>query len=170
MNAHSNSTRRGNWRYRIIVAFLGLACAVLLVLAADLTWTISSAEHCFRLVVGPSRHARRLYRRLNLCCVTAVSNESNPCSVQECSIDFSFEERLSWWGLIRPRRGFQGFVHLRNGTVETVHFFYREGVNMRVSVTEGPPEADPARPGLALGLSIQAIDPQKGKSLARVRN
>jgi hypothetical protein len=136
----------------------------------ELIWTIRSATGCFRLVENLTPGKSRLSEVLPLLRYSVFVNQSSPCSSERCSIGFHFESRLSWWRLIRPRRGFQGAIEVRNDTVESIRFLYAEDSNMPVSVMEGPKEADPARPGLPVGLSIIVMDSREKESIARLRD
>ena len=166
----SSPAVRRSWRYRVIRVALVLVSAVVLILASDLAWTLLSADRCFRMVETFSPGKTTLPEVQALLHYRPFVDESSPCSSQNCEIGFSFEERLSWWGLIRPRRGFQGFVLVRNGSVQTIHFFYAEDIRMPVSVMEGPKDPDPARQGLPVGLSIGTRDPQWHETVARVKD
>ena len=167
MHVKTRSEGFRNWRSRIIIVVLGLACLIVLALLADLMWTLRSADNCFRSLEAFTPGKTTLSEAQVLLRYQPFVYKSGPCSDQDCTIAFYFEERVSWWGLIRPRRGFQGFVHIRNGTVATLRFSYLEGVNMSVSVTEGLKEFDP---GMLFDLSVISWDPQKHKSIARVKD
>jgi len=167
MHVMTRSEGFRNWRSRIIIAVLGLVCLIVLALLADLMWTLRSADNCFRSLEAFTPGKTTLSEAQVLLRYQPFVYKSGPCSEQDCTIAFYFEERVSWWGLIRPRRGFQGFVHIRNGTVATVHFSYLEGVTMSVSVTEGLKEFNP---GMPFDLSVTTWDARKNKSIARIRD
>lgn len=169
MHAHSSSINAKDWR-RISWAVLGLVCAAVVLFMADGMWTFWSANRCFRMAEGFTPGRTTLSEAQALLRYRPFVDESTPCTVHDCSFGFAFEERVSWWGLIRPRRGFQGHVHVRNGTVETIHFFYAQGESMPISVTVGPTETPPSMPGLATGLSIIAVSPERHRSVARLKN
>lgn len=169
MNAHSNSMHGKDWR-RIKWAVLGLVCAAVVFFIADGMWTLWSANRCFRMADGFTPGRTTLSEARTLLRYRPFVQESTPCTVQDCSFGFAFEERLSRWALISPERGFQGHVHVRNGTVETIHFFYAQGESMPISVTVGPTETPSSTPGLATGLSIIAVSSERHKSVARLKN
>jgi hypothetical protein len=165
MNAISSS----KWVVRLTAALLAVICVTLLLFAAEFIWTLRSAQGCFRLVAGLTPGKSSLTDTKQLLRYAAFAHESVPCTRERCSVDFYFESRLSWWHLIAPRRAFQGNIEIRNDAVETIHFFHMEGASMPLSVTVGPTEAPAATPGLALGLSVVALSPERRKSVASVK-
>lgn len=149
---------------------LGLIGVFVVIVAVDLVWTLLSADRCFRLAETFTPGKTTLAEARSLLQYRLFASESSPCSSEDCSIVFHFEERLSWWGLIRPRRAFQESVHIKNGTIETIHFVYVEDLNMPVSFMEGPKEVDPARPHLPIGLAIGTRDSQRNETVARIKD
>jgi hypothetical protein len=168
MHVHSRTPTRLSRKVRILGAVLAAVLALVLMIGTHSVWTVLSADRCFRDVIGfvpsqtPLREVKSLLR------YRAFAFEQEPCSPQDCSISFSFEDWLSWWGLLGQRRALQGHVRVRNGVIETIHFFYAQGGSTPVSVTEGPDEADPEKPGLPVGLSIIAVGDQGHESAVRI--
>ena len=168
-----NSGSPLRWIFR---AALIIVCVLVLGIAGEAMWMIRSAESCFRvfgnLAPGKStqKEAAQLLQYRPFVDESGVEGESAGCTSQSCSIGFSFESRLSWWHLIRPRRGFEGNVEIRNGIVDSVHFIYAEGDLLALSVTARPSEAPPSMPELGTGLSISALSPERHQSIARVKN
>ena len=153
---------------RIFRVALIIVCALVLGIAGEATWMIRSAESCFRVFgnLAPGKSTQK--EAAQLLQYHPFVDESADCTSQRCSIGFYFESRLSWWHLIRPRRGFLGNVEIRNGIVDSVHFIYAEGELLALSVTAR--EALPSMPQLGSGLSISALSPERHQSVARVKN
>jgi hypothetical protein len=150
--------RRVGWAVVLVVLF-GIG---------DTMWTLRSAEQFFRLLGTLTPGKSSLAEAQQLLRFRPFINESDTCSIERCSLQFQFESRLSRWHLIQPRRGFLGYVDIKNNFVQTIHFSYAEGASPYVSVTEGPSASPQGSSGSVDGLSILSVSPEKRRSVAKV--
>jgi hypothetical protein len=170
MNATSSPTVWASWRNRILRTVIGVAALALLALLLEAAWTLRSAGHFFLSFESVTPGKTTLSEAQTLLHYPPFTDQSSPCNDTRCMIGFNFEARLSRWGLLRPRRGLQGFVDIRGGTVEFVRFVYGERAKSVVAVTEGPDEANPSEPYMAVGLTMKATQESGTESVARVAN
>lgn len=159
---------KSQWRGRAVAAVIFMACSVAVLGSADLMLTLSSADRFFHQLCGLTPGKSSLTEAKLLLRYRSFATESVPCTDERCSIQFLVESRLSRWHLIRPRRGFLGFVDARNNVVETIRFSYAEDALMYSEATLGPSPSPQSRPSLPVGLYVVALSSSRHKSVAKV--
>ena len=163
---HATSSQSG-WRSRAGKAVIAVVCILVLLGTTNLIRTLSSADRFFQTLAGLTPGKSSLAEAKQLLRYRSFATESIPCTDERCSIQFLVESRLSRWHLIRPRRGFLGFVDARNNVVETIRFSYAEDALMYSEATLGPSSNPQSRPNLPVGLYLVALSPSRHRSVAR---
>jgi hypothetical protein len=163
---HATSSWSG-WRRRLGRAVIAVACILVLLEGTDLIWSLSSAGRFFHLMAGLTPGKSSLADAKQLLRYRSFAAESVPCTGERCFVQFLVERRLSRWHLAGTRRGFLGYVDVRDNVVQSIRFSYAEGDLMYVEATEGPSAEPQERPGLPVGLYVVALSPSRHKSVAR---
>lgn len=163
---HATSSQSG-WRRRAGTAVIVVTSILVLLGAAELIWTLSSADRFFRLLAGLAPGKSSLVDAKQLLRYPSFAAESVPCTGERCFVQFLVESRLSRWHLVGTRRGFLGYVDVRDNVVQSIHFSYAEGDLTYVEATEGPSAEAQVRRGVPVGLYLVALSPSRHKSVAR---